>query len=117
METFRIRIPNVASERHLARVRGIMRRRGSPRIRCALVRGSWVALEGSHRITAAHQLGVPIIVVRKRLRDTMRNDVINCKSTDTVNNIVAELLSWGAAIYIEVKATVARKRKRCRSTE
>jgi hypothetical protein len=92
-----IRIPNAPDARHLARVKKEMRKRGSPKIRVVKHEGSWLALEGSHRITAAEQLGIPIILVEKKPESVIGHDVwINgsLPKRSRVSTIVKELLQW-----------------------
>lgn len=48
---------------HLSAVIAEMRLAGSPTIRCVEYRGSIYALDGSHRLAAAHFLRLPIKVV------------------------------------------------------
>lgn len=43
---------------HLGSVMREMERRGAPTIRCLQFAGRWYALEGSHRLAAAHALGL-----------------------------------------------------------
>ena len=50
------------SDDHLARVIADMRRLGAPSLRCVRYRGHVIAIEGSHRLAAAHHLGlVPLL--------------------------------------------------------
>lgn len=48
---------------HLARVVDEMEHSGPPTIRCVRWKDGWYALEGSHRLAAAYQLGLPVLVV------------------------------------------------------
>jgi hypothetical protein len=61
----RILIPNRTTLCRYIKVKDLMRKLGSPVISCVEIRpGYYLALEGSHRVTAAKELGLePILEV------------------------------------------------------
>jgi hypothetical protein len=61
MTTRTIYAPHPPIPKHLAEVIAEMRRLGSPTIRVYDAGDHDVALEGSHRLAAAHTLGLPVI--------------------------------------------------------
>jgi len=56
---------NHYSPEHLEEVKAEMIKRGAPRIRAiwSEINGEWMAVEGCHRIRAAHALGLTPIIV------------------------------------------------------
>lgn len=53
---------NHYNEQHLDQVKDEMKKRGEPIIRAiwSEIHGEWMAVEGSHRIRAAHELGMGV---------------------------------------------------------
>jgi hypothetical protein len=64
-----IKLLHAADATHLAEVMDDMRKLGSPTIRCAEVLGTTIALEGTHRLSAAEILHVPVIIKMVELAD------------------------------------------------
>jgi hypothetical protein len=104
MAKLRLQIPNQPDRRHLLEVKDEMRRRGSPRIRAVRTKKGWVALEGSHRVTAAQKLGIPIILIEKKPDDRMTHDIWTGYGRPelpiraTVARILEEFEYWGRPV-------------------
>jgi hypothetical protein len=102
-KTITIRIPNPPGRGHLKYVMATMKRRGSPRIRAIRHNRSWVALEGSHRVSAAAKLGIPITIVEMKPSARMRTDVWGNNSDPDeygnprrrVRDVLKDIVSWG----------------------
>ena len=108
--TVRVQIPNPAGPLYLTDVKKCMKRRGPPRIRMIRVGRQWIALEGSHRVTAARDLALPIIAVVKKPTDRMRHDFYSASGDEddlprraTAARLAQELKSWGYDVFIKVK--------------
>ncbi len=61
--TVSVQVPNPTDPAHLEDVIAEMRPRGSPTVLAVRALDGWCALEGSHRVTAAAKLGLPITFV------------------------------------------------------
>lgn len=64
----------------LASVIAEMRRLGSPAIRAYNAGDHYIALEGTHRIAAAHSLGLPVGIIEMADDDDMDHD---CEDVDS----------------------------------
>lgn len=75
----RILIPNRITVSRYVKVKELMRTLGAPVINCVLISDDYYfALEGSHRVSAAHELGIsPIIVVVDQIDDDEPCDLID----------------------------------------
>ena len=71
-----ILIENRVTPKRYEKVKGIMRELGAPVIRCfKLPRNTYYALEGSHRVTAAKELGLePILDVVSEVAESDHDD-------------------------------------------
>lgn len=109
----KIRIPNHPASDHLRLVKRQMVKRGRPVIRAIPTLDGWLALEGSHRITAAQDLGLPIVIKPMGSKQRMRTDVFLDDHFDnarrTVSKIRDEILGWAPPIYLYILAHILEK--------
>ena len=89
---------------HLAQVIEEMRSLGAPRIRAAWMAcyGAWVALEGSHRLRAAHALGLSPEMVPVEYDETTTPADLGLDWQDTTGPIAAVIeQQWRAPTILE----------------
>lgn len=84
---------NQADSEHLNEVKAEMKEMGAPSIKAVWMEcwGSWVALEGSHRITAAADLGLTITIEEIEYSDKAVVDITGDPDLDpwlTVEELV-----------------------------
>ena len=90
-----VRIPNPADQEHLAEVIDDMRTLGAPIVHAVDCGEYYVALEGSHRVTAARSLGLVPTIVAIDYEDTRRvADIVGdqWEDDDTVSEAVDSML-------------------------
>ena len=77
-------------KQHLEKVKTEMQKRGAPTIRCiwSPAYNLWMAVEGCHRLRAAHDLGITPIVKDISEQKTV---TVQCDEIDTVRRSIAEL--------------------------
>lgn len=89
---------------HLRSVMAYMDAHGSPTIKAVYdeANGSWVALEGSHRIAAAQQLGLPIIIDEVDYSDELLVNIGTVGREDRDDVTVADIYdsAWSRASYL-----------------
>ena len=90
--------PNETDANKMSDVVMVMRELGAPTIKAYWDGEKHIALEGSHRIAAAVELGLDIDIDEVELDDEMAHDVYDCDS-----NLVADLLEFvGGGDVIEI---------------
>lgn len=82
-------IINKTQEEHLARVKAEMMKLGAPTIRVYNTGDCYIALEGSHRIVAAAELGLTPEWIEMDENDEMEHDIY-----DVDGNRVSDLLEY-----------------------
>ena len=110
-------VPNKPIPSHLSYVKRRMKKLGAPKLRAVFYRKRCYALEGSHRVAAAQQLGLPIILeplnkkylnVHAKISHAHKNgEDCSCK---TVYDVLCTLLDWDMAVAynIETEFEVAK---------
>lgn len=103
-----VQAPNRTVGLHLSKVKWEMRSRGVPTIRVYDPGDGSpiIALEGSHRLVAAIELGLPVKLERLRLSDRIEHD-FDLDSPCSVGQIVAYL--GGGPTYTVRVATKGRR--------
>lgn len=87
-----IKAPNKPVGLHLEAVRREMEARGAPTIRAWWDGQAWIALEGSHRLAAAHALRLTPVLVAMQLDDVLDDhDFQDVAPHATVRTLVAYL--------------------------
>ena len=91
--TYLVRAPNRVVDLHFSNVLWQMRDLGPPTIRVydSGDGSPLLALEGSHRLASAVELGLPVELEFKSLRDRMAHDFYDLPSPCSVKQIVAYL--------------------------
>ena len=88
---------------HLAEIAGEMATRGAPEIRgvWSEVWGAWVALEGAHRLRAAHALGlIPRMVEVEYDDETTAGDLgLDMDAPNRIRDVVDD--AWRDAVILE----------------
>ncbi len=86
-------VPNNVVGVHLQRVIWQMRDLGLPALQVYDPRdgGPIIALEGSHRLAAAHALDLPVRLIRKDLNDNIAHDFGDLKTPCSVQQVVEYL--------------------------
>ncbi len=89
-------------DRHLEMVTAKMRRLGAPIIRCIWneQQGVWMAIEGSHRLRAAHNLGLTPIIKDVSRQDRVRVQIDGESVRLSVRKLADELANgiWMATV-------------------
>jgi hypothetical protein len=80
--------PNKPSQEHLNEVIELMKGMGSPTIRCVNYDSALIALEGSHRLEAARQLGIDVNVEIMDEDEMMEHDHEGLDSPASVADIL-----------------------------
>jgi hypothetical protein len=80
-------MPNKTFENHLKKVKEDMKEMGSPIIKCIEIDCALYALEGSHRITAAHELSVNIQVELMSENEMMEHDFQDIESPALISDL------------------------------
>lgn len=89
-----VHIPNPIDPIHLEMVKADMLKNGAPIIRAYEYDGELYAIEGSHRVTAARDLGIPIIIEYVNPDDVIKvHDIQDLPETTTVNEIIEYITS------------------------
>lgn len=110
-----IHAPNFPLHDHLAVVRKEMEILGVPSIRAVWLpcgdwtpdeKGSWIAIEGSHRIAAAEELDMPIRIVPVEPSEIVYHDIQDVESPCTAGEIVEHLISYYIVTSYYVRAFV-----------
>jgi hypothetical protein len=84
--------PNKPVGLHLDAVQREMATRGAPTIRAWWDGEKWIALEGSHRLAAAHMLGLTPDIVARGLDDVLDDhDFQDVEQNATVQTLLAYL--------------------------
>lgn len=102
MTTATVYAPNKTDADKLSEVKSQMSVLGSPQIRAYWTGDAWQAIEGSHRIAAAVELGLPVEIV-----EVGHDDVIPAGEHDydggydemTVAQLIEAYYSWPEAVY------------------
>lgn len=109
----RVRAPNRANGLHLEKVRREMVELGSPTIRVWDGRGSGPldAIEGSHRLAAASELGVPVKLKRVRPGDVVYHDFVDLVNPCPIEWVLEYLRQGGdeRGLVLEVQVAEARR--------
>lgn len=98
--------PNKTDADKLAAVKSEMGRLGSPKIRAYWTGDAWQAIEGSHRIAAACELGLPVEIVEVGHEDMIpagEHDYDGGYDEMTVAQLIEAYYSCPEAVY-EVEA-------------
>lgn len=74
--------PHKADPKHLARVMDQMRTLGAPEIRAYFNGEVWYAVEGSHRLAAARELGLTPNMVELELDSHIQHDIEDARDED-----------------------------------
>jgi len=98
---------NEVNKNHLAEVKKEMEKLGSPVIKAVAAPqwGAWVAIEGSHRVAAAAQLGLPVIIEEVEYSETAMLSDYGCGDEDdyTIADIVDSAYERGhLAIDVDI---------------
>ncbi len=88
-----VHAPHRPSPNHLAEVIEEMRTLGAPRIRAWWNGDAWIALEGSHRLAAAHTLGLTPKIEAMDEDDEIEHDFHDIDG-DRVEEVIAYLTSY-----------------------
>lgn len=83
--------PHAPNRKRLTEVVSDMARLGPPTIRAVRDGNVYFAIEGSHRIAAAHRLGMTPIIKEIAMTDRVRHDFDDIGDRNTVAEIVAYL--------------------------
>jgi hypothetical protein len=94
--------PHEPDPAHLADVVESMRALGSPEIRALWIGDAWVALEGSHRVAAAAELGVPVVVVPVSEDDEIEHDLGDVHSRRVADLAEYVMSGWPTGHTVEV---------------
>lgn len=92
---------NKTDPKHLALVKAEMATLGAPTIRAFDAGDHWVALEGSHRITAAVDLGLPVIIEELDFEDIRYRAMSEFDSYDGSDNVEDHAVCALPAIEVE----------------
>ena len=91
---------NAPSADHLAEVMAEMETLGSPKIRAVFCGDHYKAIEGSHRVAAAHKLGIEVEIIEMEMSDVITDhDIDDLESSCTVEEII-DYACWTAAAYM-----------------
>lgn len=114
MATATVKAPNRPIGFHLASVIREMRERGSPVIRVHNRRdgGPLLALEGSHRLAAAVELGLPVTLLHLKSNDLMVHDFENLKPNPCPVAKIVEYLEEDLTRPVYTVNLLTRKRHR-----
>lgn len=85
---------NRPSKVHLAVVTEEMRVLGPPTLRALWTGDHWLAIEGSHRLAAAHKLGLAPIIKEVTSEEVVEHDVPDLNNPAKVSEIL-ETPQWG----------------------
>lgn len=89
---------------HLEAVKAYMAEHGAPTIKAVYdeANGSWVALEGSHRLAAAHALGLPVEIDEVDYSDDLLVNIVTIGQEDRDDLTVADIYdsAWERASYL-----------------
>lgn len=99
MTTQTIYVPHKPTAR-LAEVMEQMQQMGSPVIRALWIGDAWLAIEGSHRVAAAQELGVPVEIIELDPDDVINDhDLEDCPESATAQEL-ADYIGIGGPAYM-----------------
>lgn len=89
---------NPINEAHLMEVVEAMREMGAPEIRAYYTGEMYVALEGSHRLAAAWELGLEPVIVEMDEDEEIEHD-LDYVDAHTVGDILGEMVGHTGEVY------------------
>ena len=90
-ESFMVYAPHLEEEERMTDIAQKVMIQGSPKIRAVWSGDAWLAIEGSHRLKSAKNLGVKPIIEELELDDVVQHDLQDLENPTDVSSIVEYL--------------------------
>lgn len=97
--TLTIQALHTVDQEHLATVRSTMQHVGAPTIRAYWTGEMWQAIDGTHRLEAAAQLGLVPVIVEVAMADLVSHDIDDLANPCHVSDIAEYLGGMGGQLY------------------